>query len=61
MDSGKWMERYSVDCKLKYPSLATQKNYISGVSLFLHHFKDYEQPKAIPTDQIKSPLSTINI
>lgn len=56
MDSGKWLNRYSVDCRLKYPSLATQKNYISCVSVFLDKFKDYEQPKAIPTESIKSWL-----
>ena len=29
MDCRKWLDKYSTDCRLKYPSLATQKNYIS--------------------------------
>jgi site-specific recombinase XerD len=56
MDSGKWLERYSADCKLKYPSLATQKNYISGVRLFLEKFQNYDQPKSIPNHEIKEWL-----
>jgi integrase/recombinase XerD len=56
MDSRKWIDRYSVDCKLKYPSKATQENYISGVTIFLNHFKNEEEPKAISTDKIKQWL-----
>ena len=56
MDSGKWLNKYSVDCKLKYPSVATQKNYISQVDKFLCDFKQYEQPKSIPTQDIKEWL-----
>lgn len=56
MDYGKWINRYSVDCKLKYPSKSTQENYIAGVSLFLNHFKDKEQPKCISNEEIKEWL-----
>lgn len=63
MDYGKWTERYSVDCRLKYNSENTRYNYISQVRSFLLKFKDYEQPKTIPTDEIKEWLlqaKTIN-
>jgi len=56
MDSGKWLDRYSVDCHLKYQSEATRKNYISSVKTFLFRFENYEQPKAIPTQEIKEWL-----
>ena len=56
MNSGKWINKYSVDCRLKYPSKATQDNYISSVTLFLTHFKNEEQPKCIPTQKIKEWL-----
>jgi len=56
MDFRKWIERYSVDCRLKYPSKSTQDNYTSGVTLFLTHFKNEEEPKAISTDKIKQWL-----
>lgn len=56
MDAGKWAERYSVDCRLKYPSKDTQKNYISNVKSFLFFFSNYDQPKSIPTDKIKDWL-----
>ena len=56
MNHGKWLNKYSVDCRLKYPSKSTQENYISGVSLFLNYFKNYEQPKCIPTQDIKQWL-----
>jgi site-specific recombinase XerD len=50
----KWIDLYSIDCKLKYNSLATQKNYISQVSSFLFQFeKRYREPKEIPTNEIK--------
>ncbi len=63
MDVGKWAEKYSVDCKLKYNSEATRNNYISQVKSFLWHFRNEEQPKAIPTEKIKEWLlqaKTIN-
>lgn len=56
MDFGKWTDRYSVDCHLKYQSEATCKNYISSIKLFLYHFKYYEHPKEIPTQAIKEWL-----
>ncbi len=49
----KWFNRYSVDCKLKYPCQRTQNVYISQVGKFLMDFKNYEEPKAIPTLDIK--------
>jgi len=52
MDFRKWHDKYSTDCRLKYPSLATQKNYISQVSKFLIKFDHYREPKEIPTDEI---------
>lgn len=56
MDFRKWYDKYSTDCRLKYPSSATQKNYISQVGKFLKKFDDYREPKEIPTDQIKNWL-----
>ena len=56
MDYGKWIERYSVDCRLRYPSKATHDNYISSVTSFLVYFKNEEQPKSISTDKIKQWL-----
>lgn len=56
MDCRKWLERYSTDCRLKYPSQATQKNYISQVSAFLNKFSNYREPKEIPTSEIKDWL-----
>lgn len=56
MEILKWQQRYSTDCKLKYPSTATQENYISSVTSFLHFFKDEKEPKSISTDKIKQWL-----
>lgn len=56
MENRKWLDRYSTDCRLKYPSLATQNNYISQVSLFLNTFKEFREPKEIPTAKIKEWL-----
>jgi len=57
MDCRKWIERYSIDCRLKYNSPATQKNYISQVTAFLFRFeKNYREPKEIPTEEIKQWL-----
>lgn len=56
MDCRKWYDRYSTDCRLKYPSEMTQKTYRSCVGVFLSFFEKYREPKEIPTDQIKSWL-----
>ena len=56
MTLGTWVERYSVDCRLKYGSASTQKNYISCVTQFLARFQNYDQPKSIPNDEIKKWL-----
>jgi integrase/recombinase XerD len=61
MDCRKWMERYSIDCRLRYSSLATQKNYISCVNTFLYYFKNEREPKEIPTQLIKEWLLTFGI
>jgi site-specific recombinase XerD len=63
MDIRKWAEKYSIDCRLKYNSLATQENYISQVKSFLFYFKNEIEPKSIPNDKIKEWLlqaKTIN-
>lgn len=54
MDCRKWIDRYSIDCRLKYNSEATQLNYISQVTSFCFKFeKEYREPKEIPTERIK--------
>lgn len=53
MDCRKWIDRYSIDCRLKYNSLATQNNYISQVTSFCYRFVNYREPKEIPTSEIK--------
>lgn len=63
MDIRKWQDKYSTDCKLKYPSERTQENYICSVGTFLKYFEKQVEPKAIPTQAIKEWLltfSTIN-
>lgn len=63
MDARKWVDRYSIDCRLKYNSQATQQNYISQVKSFLWRFKDELEPKSISNDKIKGWLleaQTIN-
>lgn len=57
MDSGKWLNRFSLDCDMKYTNSAqTRNNYKSCVSVFLNRFKDFEQPKSIPTETIERYL-----
>lgn len=58
MDCRKWLHQYSIDCKLKYGSLNTQQNYISCVQTFLEAFKNFREPKEIPTSDIKKWLLT---
>jgi integrase/recombinase XerD len=63
MNCRKWENRYSTDCISKYNSRATQDNYISCVRKFLTYFRDYKEPKEIPTQSIKEYLlsfKTIN-
>lgn len=63
MDFRKWSEKYSTDCRLKYNSISTQKNYTSCVNKFLLYFNKYREPKEIPNDSIKEYLlsfKTIN-
>lgn len=64
MDSGKWLNRFSLDLESKYTnSLQTRNNYKSCVSVFLERFKNFEQPKSIPTEVIQKYLleyKTIN-
>jgi len=61
MDNRKWLDKYSTDCKLKYSSLATQKNYISCVNTFLCYFKNEREPKEISTQKIKEWLLRFDI
>lgn len=63
MDILKWSDKYSIDCRLKYNSPATQDNYISQVKSFLAYFRNELEPKAIQTGKIKEWLleaKTIN-
>lgn len=60
MDCRKWSDKYSTDCDLKYQSDATRENYKSCVRQFLYYFKDYREPKEIPTDEIKKWLLQAN-
>lgn len=54
MDCRKWIEKYSIDCRLKYNSINTQDNYISQVTGFLFRFEnEFREPKEIPTERIK--------
>lgn len=60
MNYRKWIDRYSTDCKLKYNSEATFSNYVSCVKSFLIKFDCYNEPKEIPTQEIKEYLLTFN-
>src|SRR3990170_5044013 len=54
----KWYDRYSIDSKLKYPSIKTQENYLCSVGTFLKYFENEIEPKSISTDKIKEWLLT---
>lgn len=60
MNYRKWIDRYSTDCRLKYNSEATFSNYISCVKSFLIKFNKYNEPKEIPTHEIKEYLLKFN-
>ena len=63
MNLEKWVNRYKTDCAMKYNSDATKDNYISCVKSFLFKFNHYNEPKEIPTQEIKEYLllfKTIN-
>jgi site-specific recombinase XerD len=60
MNYRKWIDRYSTDCKLKYNSEATYSNYVSCVKSFLIKFDNYNEPKEIPTREIKDYLLKFN-
>ncbi len=53
MDILKWHNKYSIDIQLVYNSSATRNNYRSSVWLFLNHFKNELEPKAISNEKIK--------
>lgn len=55
-----WYDKYSTDSRLKYPSKATQENYLCSVGAFLNYFKNEVEPKAISTQSIKEWLLTFN-
>lgn len=58
MNFRQWHDRYSTDCKLKYPSKRTQENYLCSVSTFLKYFEKEIEPKSISTQSIKEWLLT---
>lgn len=60
MDIRKWIEKYSIDCGLKYSSIRTRENYISSVGSFLKYFENEIEPKSIRTESIKKYLLTFN-
>lgn len=60
MDCRKWIDRYSIDCSLKYSSGQTRKNYKSCVTTFLYHFNKFREPKEIPNEEIKKWLLNAN-
>ena len=60
MEIRKWYDKYSTDCRLKYPSESTQENYLCSVGTFLKYFEKEKEPKSIPTQSIKEWLLTYN-
>lgn len=58
MDIRKWHDKYSTDCKLRYPSEKTQENYMCSVGTFLEYFQKDVEPKSISTQSIKEWLLT---
>lgn len=58
MEIRKWESKYSIDCESKYQSNHTRSTYMYCVGKFLLHFKNYTEPKAIPTQDIKAWLLT---
>jgi integrase/recombinase XerD len=58
MNIRQWYDRYSTDCKLKYPSKKTQDNYLCSVGTFLKYFEKEIEPKSISTQSIKEWLLT---
>lgn len=60
MDIRKWYDKYSTDCRLKYPSKRTHENYSCTVGKFLNYFKNEIEPKSISTDLIKKWLLTFD-
>lgn len=58
MNVKNWIKKYEVDVKSKSNSEATLRNYRRCLYLFLNHFKNYKEPKEIPTLEIKKYLLT---
>ncbi len=58
MNFRQWYEKYSTDCKLKYPSKRTQENYLCSVGTFLKYFDKEIEPKSISIQSIKEWLLT---
>ena len=56
MNYRKWADRYSTDCSIKYNSKSTRDSYISCVKSFLIRFDKYNEPKEVPTYEIKEYL-----
>ncbi|WNH10092.1 tyrosine-type recombinase/integrase [Thalassobellus suaedae] len=53
MDIRKWIQKYDVDCDVKYSSLNTRKTYKNGVREFLEYFSYEVEPKSISNHKIK--------
>lgn len=60
MNNRKWLERFSIDLRVKYNSSATVKAYHRAVTKYLEHFKNYREPKEIPSIEIKKYLLTFS-
>jgi site-specific recombinase XerD len=58
MNNRKWLERFSIDLRVKYNSTATVRTYYRAVTKYLEHFKSYREPKEIPSIEIKKYLLT---
>lgn len=58
MEFRRWYDRYSTDCRLKYPSKKTQENYLCSVGKFLKFFEKEVEPKSISIQSIKEWLLT---
>ena len=56
MNIEKWKNKFKIDLRQETNSESTLNNYTRCVYLFLTRFKDYKEPKEIPTIEIKKYL-----
>jgi integrase len=56
MNIEKWKNKFKIDLEQETNSESTLNNYTRCVHLFLTRFKDYKEPKEIPTIEIKKYL-----